>query len=87
MDSECISLTARTQCFVSFNCIDAERMWAILWVVGRRVCKVAAAPTVAAIAQVGKRQTEDLKVPGSIPGLGITCGRKLVLCVNVLPRT
>ena len=29
----------------------------------------------AAIAQLGERQTEDLKVPGSIPGLGILCGR------------
>ena len=27
----------------------------------------------AAIAQLGERQTEDLKVPGSIPGLGIPC--------------
>ena len=26
---------------------------------------------VAALAQLGERQTEDLKVPGSIPGLGI----------------
>ena len=26
----------------------------------------------AEIAQLGERQTEDLKVPGSIPGLGIT---------------
>ena len=26
---------------------------------------------IAAIAQLGERQTEDLKVPGSIPGLGI----------------
>ena len=26
--------------------------------------------TQAAIAQLGERQTEDLKVPGSIPGLG-----------------
>ena len=25
----------------------------------------------AEIAQLGERQTEDLKVPGSIPGLGI----------------
>ena len=24
----------------------------------------------AAVAQLGERQTEDLKVPGSIPGLG-----------------
>ena len=28
----------------------------------------------AAIAQLGERQTEDLKVPGSIPGLGILFG-------------
>ena len=28
--------------------------------------------TNAAIAQLGERQTEDLKVPGSIPGLGIS---------------
>ena len=28
----------------------------------------------AAIAQLGERQTEDLKVPGSIPGLGIARG-------------
>ena len=27
--------------------------------------------TDAAIAQLGERQTEDLEVPGSIPGLGI----------------
>ena len=27
----------------------------------------------AAIAQLGERQTEDLKVPGSIPGLGNVC--------------
>ena len=26
---------------------------------------------IAAIAQLGERQTEDLKVPSSIPGLGI----------------
>ena len=32
-------------------------------------CAVAEAR--AAIAQLGERQTEDLKVPGSIPGLGI----------------
>ena len=30
----------------------------------------------AAIAQLGERQTEDLKVPGSIPGLGILYIRK-----------
>ena len=28
-------------------------------------------PAEAAIAQLGERQTEDLKVPGSIPGLGM----------------
>ena len=33
---------------------------------------VVTTPT-AAIAQLGERQTEDLKVPGSIPGLGICC--------------
>ena len=27
----------------------------------------------ASIAQLGERQTEDLKVPGSIPGRGIFC--------------
>ena len=32
------------------------------------------AARVAAIAQLGERQTEDLKVPGSIPGLGIYPG-------------
>jgi hypothetical protein len=31
---------------------------------------VAQRGAVAAIAQLGERQTEDLKVPGSIPGLG-----------------
>ena len=30
----------------------------------------------AAIAQLGERQTEDLEVPGSIPGLGI------LLCIE-----
>ena len=29
-----------------------------------------ASPSFAAIAQLGERQTEDLKVPGSIPGGG-----------------
>ena len=29
----------------------------------------------AAIAQLGERQTEDLKVPGLIPGLGNSCLR------------
>ena len=33
----------------------------------------------AAIAQLGERQTEDLKVPGSIPGLGIACDFTLIV--------
>ena len=33
----------------------------------------------AAIAQLGERQTEDLKVPGSIPGLGIFTRQALFL--------
>ena len=33
----------------------------------------------AAIAQLGDRQTEDLKVPSSIPGLGTSCARMCVL--------
>ena len=36
----------------------------------------------AAIAQLGERQTEDLKVPGSIPGLGIS--RSFALCPSFL---
>ena len=35
----------------------------------------------AAIAQLGERQTEDLKVPGSIPGLGTCCTRSVMLLV------
>jgi hypothetical protein len=38
----------------------------------RRVAERASA----AIAQLGERQTEDLKVPSSIPGLGIAFGKK-----------
>ena len=44
----------------------------------------------AAIAQLGERQTEDLEVPGSIPGLGIflrsgggSDGRKIHVAVAV----
>ena len=33
--------------------------------------------TEAALAQLGERQTEDLKVPGSIPGGGIFADRVL----------
>ena len=35
-----------------------------------RVDVAAMSHSLAAIAQLGERQTEDLKVPGSIPGLG-----------------
>ena len=40
----------------------------------------------AAIAQLGERQTEDLKVPGSIPGLGITFiqPRRIVILFHLL---
>ena len=34
----------------------------------------------AVIAQLGERQTEDLEVPGSIPGHGIFCWICGVLC-------
>ena len=43
--------------------------------------------TTAAIAQLGERQTEDLKVPGSIPGLGIDSFGHSHICfsmVNIL---
>ena len=37
----------------------------------------------AAIAQLGERQTEDLKVPGSIPGLGIFSMPSAVIIVSI----
>ena len=42
----------------------------------------------ASIAQLGERQTEDLKVPGSIPGRGIFCilPRRSVLSYIAAPR-
>ncbi len=36
----------------------------------------------AAIAQLGERQTEDLKVPGSIPGLGILAHSNVTCCAS-----
>ena len=33
----------------------------------------------AEIAQLGERQTEDLKVPGSIPGFGTFCVLEKIL--------
>ena len=39
----------------------------------------------AAIAQLGERQTEDLKVPGSIPGLGmVSYCRRLISSLQPL---
>ena len=43
-------------------------------------CAVAEAR--AAIAQLGERQTEDLKIPGSIPGLGIFADSGLACTKN-----
>ena len=37
----------------------------------------------AAIAQLGERQTEDLKVPGSIPGGGSILLFELSVCLSV----
>ena len=49
--------------------------WCLLWLsVFGLLCVlmfIVGVALVAAIAQLGERQTEDLKVPGSIPGLGI----------------
>ena len=39
----------------------------------------------AAIAQLGERQTEDLKVPGSIPGLGM-CLMQATMKFMALPQ-
>ena len=36
----------------------------------------------AAIAQLGERQTEDLTVPGSIPGLGMFAGGRVLHAVR-----
>ena len=48
----------------------------------------------AAIAQLGERQTEDLKVPGSIPGLGMStlgpedwCGADVCVEAGATPAT
>ena len=40
------------------------------------------ADTMAAIAQLGEPQTEDLKVPGSIPGLGTCFTRSVMLLIH-----
>jgi hypothetical protein len=50
---------------------------ALTW---RRSCvRIASGPLLAQVAQLGERQTEDLNVPGSSPGLGIK------LLVNICP--
>ena len=36
----------------------------------------------AVIAQLGERQTEDLKVPGSIPGRGTFCKQKILYFIS-----
>ena len=58
-------------------------------------CAIASAlDLTAAIAQLGERQTEDLKVPGSIPGLSIVIfrcfqcsevGHALVQVIRIFP--
>ena len=48
-----------------------ERKTLNLVVVGSSPTEGVFCKTVAALAQLGERQTEDLKVPGSIPDLGI----------------
>ena len=45
-----------------------------------RDCAVGHVGAIAAIAQLGERQTEDLKVPGSIPGLGIFRNHHMQSC-------
>ena len=52
------SFDLRTVCLCIFGAAPAA-LWARLFIAA-----------VAAITQLGERQTEDLKVPGSIPGLG-----------------
>ena len=44
------------------------------------------ASALAAIAQLGERQTEDLKVPGSIPGLGTFLAPASTLCEPTMPQ-
>ena len=41
---------------------------------------------VAAIAQLGESQTEDLEVPGSIPGLGIFAPLSWLTCTQPKQR-
>ena len=46
-------------------------MYVVVWAASSGNCdSCGKTRTCAAIAQLGERQTEDLKVPGSIPGRG-----------------
>ena len=56
---------AHTRTLLGYTC--KRPCSTLLGYICKRPCKHAA------IAQLGERQTEDLKVPGSIPGLGIYC--------------
>ena len=59
------------------RCIRAVPMLSFLFVLGQRKSSRAA------IAQLGERETEDLKVPGSIPGLGMSSlGPEEVKCLD-----
>ena len=51
--------------------IPGRGVWSGLDTAAAPSCRQRATVLTAAIAQLGERQTEDLKVPGSIPGLGI----------------
>ena len=42
-------------------------IYSLEWFIGNIVWKII---NIANLAQLGERQTEDLKVPGSIPGVG-----------------
>ena len=53
-----VSFDLRTVCLCIFGVVPGA-LWARRFIA-----------TVAAIAQLGERQTEDLEVPGSTPGLG-----------------
>ncbi len=50
--------------------IPGRGVWSGLDIAAAVSCRQRVAVPTAAIAQLGERQTEDLKVPGSIPGLG-----------------
>ena len=60
------------QCSYGVRFNDVVTVWFCCVATGScRLMCVSPFYPLAAIAQLGERQTEDLKVPGSIPGLGI----------------